>query len=89
MKKISTKTLYVAWAVSCLFALFLFMALLLSHWFFIVAFFFLVWFIVMILKSLQCPHCGKMETLINLTYSINHQYFCRHCGQQIKIKKEN
>lgn len=88
MKRLSVKNLYFAWAIACLFAVSVIVALAASNWFFIATFIFSVWYVVIIFKMLHCPHCGKMESLINLTYAMNHRYYCRNCGQQIILEKE-
>lgn len=89
MKTLSTKTLYTAWAIACLFTFSLVLAFVVSRWFFIPFCFFIGYYIKMILKELQCPNCGKMESLLNLTYAMKHPSYCRRCGQQIIIKKED
>lgn len=37
-------------------------------------------------KRLRCPHCGRGETLENLTKALHQECHCRHCGQRIVIR---
>ena len=88
MKVIPQERLRIAWVVASLFAISLYISMGINHWVFIATFFFTVWYIIIIVKWLHCPYCNQMESLINLTYAINHQYYCRHCGQKIIIEKK-
>ena len=45
-------------------------------------------YIVISFRHLHCPNCNKAESLINLTYAVNHRYYCRFCGEKITIGKE-
>lgn len=87
MKSLSIKKLYLAWLIACLFAISITLALTISHWIFIATIFFAIGYIVIVIKVLRCPNCNKMESLINLSYAINHQYYCRNCGQEIIIRR--
>ena len=80
------KKLYFAWFIACLDAGSVFLALIFSFWFFIATVFFTVWYVAIIFKWLHCPHCRRMESLIDLTYAMKHPYYCRNCGQKIVIE---
>lgn len=88
MKTISKKSLYLAWTIASLFAISIILSLTISHWIFMATLCFAVWYVAIIFRLLHCPYCNKMESLINLTFAINHQYYCRNCGQKIIIEKE-
>lgn len=36
-------------------------------------------------QYLRCPQCGGFENLDRLFYVRDHLYYCRHCGERIKI----
>lgn len=36
-------------------------------------------------RHLRCPKCGGFENLDRLFYVKDHLYYCRHCGERIKI----
>lgn len=88
MKSLTRSRLYFAWTIAGLCAISIIPALAVSGWFFIATFFFAFWYVWIIFRLLHCPHCNKMESLINLTYAIDHEYYCRFCGQKIMIEKE-
>lgn len=36
-------------------------------------------------KICRCPHYGKQENIDRLAYAKNHVFYCRSCGEIIKI----
>lgn len=88
MKELTVKTLLIALILSILFTIMLMDAIFVSYWFIIPALFPFVGFIIMVVKILRCPYCGRRENLGNLFYAINHEYYCRFCGCQFIIKKK-
>ncbi len=38
-------------------------------------------------KFLRCPHCGKFENLDRLFFAAKHTYHCKHCGNELSVKK--
>ena len=82
------KKLYFAWVIACLFTIFLILSFAISLWFLIISIIFMIMYIVISFKYLNCPNCNKAESLINLTYAVNHRYYCRFCGEKITIGKE-
>ena len=89
MLDITTKILHKAWIIICLFALSLFISFLFNYWFLLATILFLISFVIIIYKRLRCTHCNKMESLVNLTYAINHDFYCTKCGQRFEIIKNN
>ena len=85
---IAIKKLYFAWVIACLFTIFLILSFAISLWFLIISIIFMIMYIVISFKYLNCPNCNKSESLINLTYAVNHRYYCRYCGEKITIGKE-
>lgn len=88
MKNISTKSIYVAWAIALLATISVVLALTISHWFFIALILFVIWYEVFSSKVLRCPNCNRSYSLIKLTYALRHPYQC-NCGNRIEIRKEN
>ena len=87
MYKLTRKNLYFVWMVACLVVVSMMVAMTINLWLLIVTFFFLIWYAVISKRMLHCPNCKHMENLMNLTYAINHTYYCRNCGQKITIQK--
>ena len=87
MNNISSKTIYAAWFIVCLFGIFLFVSLSLMSWLFIPTFLLFVIYMFITVKYLRCPNCGKPENLSRLTRGIKHEIYCSKCGQQIEISK--
>lgn len=87
MKELTTKTLLIAWIIAVLFALTFMLVFLVSYWFIIAALFLFVCYVIMAVKVLRCPCCGRIENLWDLSYAFNHTYYCQFCGCQIIIKK--
>ena len=88
MRCIAIKKLYFAWVIACLFTIFLILSFAISLWFLIISIIFIIMYIVISFRHLHCPNCNKAESLINLTYAVNHRYYCRFCGEKITIGKE-
>lgn len=36
-------------------------------------------------RYLRCPHCDGIENLDRFFYAKHHTYYCRHCGEIIRI----
>lgn len=88
MRCIAIKKLYFAWVIACLFTIFLILSFAISLWFLIISTILIIMYIVFNFKYLLCPNCKNWESLINLTYAVNHRYYCRFCGEKITIGKE-
>lgn len=86
MKVLPRKRLFTAWVVSGSYSLCLMLALLVSHYFFIPFALLLALYFALCRKTLRCPSCGTVHSLINLTYAMNHPFFCYHCGERIVIE---
>ena len=75
MRCIAIKKLYFAWVIACLFTIFLILSFAISLWFLIISIIFMIMYIVISFKYLNCPNCNKSES-------------CRFCGKKITIGKE-
>ena len=87
--KLTKRNLYFAKAIVFLAVISLFLAPLVSFWFLLAVFFFVLWFIILSFRLLHCPICHAAENLNNLTYAIDHPFYCRNCGARIVIEKES
>ncbi len=87
--KLTKRNLYFAEGIVCLIGVSMFLALLISLWFLIAVFFFVVWFMILNARLLHCPKCHAGENLNRLMYAVNHPFYCRNCGARIVIEKES
>ena len=86
MKNISTKSIYVAWAIALLATISVVLALTISHWFFVAVIFFVIWYEVFSSKVLRCPNCNKTILMrIADGSSAVVEIKCRSCKQTTKI----
>ena len=90
MNNICSKMIYLSWFIVCLFGVFLFVSLSymsVSYLLFIPTFLLFVLYMIITVKYLRCPNCGKPENLNRLTRGINHKIYCSKCGEKIEISK--
>lgn len=88
IKKLSPKSIFLAKIFLGLMVLFVWISIAISHWFFLVTFFFLGCYEVVLYKKLRCPYCGKVENLGRLSLAMKQEHYCYFCGHRIEFEED-